>query len=229
MYEDAPIDAYRAAPAIYAVDPTTLYTVDIATQTITPIGVLHDSSGPLSHYLDSIAWVDGELVAVSYEASPQWIGTIDPATALVTFKPPLPAAHTYWGLTYDPSTRTVFAATNDTQSLYRVDVAAGTTSVIGQFGNGLAIYGDIAWLDGVLYGTMTNAPCNPTCIATIDPATGVATVLTTTAPSALPSLTAFGGALHAISGSGDVYSVNAQTGATSLLFNAGKDFGDAAP
>jgi hypothetical protein len=231
IYDDAPPDAYRAAPAIYGLDfGSVLYTLDIGARRITPVATLHDTNNqPLSNEPNSLAWVDGELVAVSYNNSPQSIATIDPATALVTFKPPLSAVHSYYGLTYDPTTRTVFAATSDTASLYRVDVAAGTTSLIGQFGGGMAIYGDVAWLDGVLYGTMTSGPCSPGCIATIDPGTGVATALTTTAPGALPALTAFGGALYAISGAGDVYSVNTQTGATNLLFNCGKDLGDAAP
>jgi hypothetical protein len=229
-YDDALPDAYRAAPSIYGTDSTNLYTLDIGARQITSVGALHDSNNqPVPNGVDSIAWVDGELIAVGWTASPQSVGTIDPATALVTFKPPLPAVHTYWGLTYDPTTRTVFAATNDTASLYRVDVASGTTSLIGPFGGGMAIYGDITWLDGVLYGTMTSGPCNPGCIATIDPGTGAATVITMTAPGALPALAAFGGALYAISGTGDVYSVNTRTGATNLLFNCGKDLGDAAP
>jgi hypothetical protein len=114
--------------------------------------------------------------------------------------------------------------------LYSVNATAGTTTAIGPFGGGLTVYGDIAWLGGTLYGTMVGGACSPGCIATIDPGTGAATALSTTAPGALPSLAVYQGGLYAFSGGGDVYSINLGTGASTLLFNAGGlDLGDAAP
>src|SRR5882672_457770 len=103
------------------------------------------------------------------------------------------------------------------------------TRPIGAFGQNMAIAGDIVWLPGHgLYGSMMNGPCSPGCIATIDPSTGHATVLTTSAPYDLYALTAFGGTLHALAGSGNVYAIDPITGATTLQFNLlGIDFWDA--
>lgn len=229
---DVAIDAYRASPTIYATDPTNLYTIDVASKSYAVVGPLNDPAGNSVGGVDAIAYADGTLYVIGANGSDQSFGTIDRATGVVTFaSAPLAARHSYYGLTYDVATRTLLAATADDMMLYRIDPAGdGTAIPIGSFGNGLAIYGDIAWLDGVVYGTMTGSQCNSTCIATIDPATGVATVLATNAPPALPSMSAFGGKLYAMSGGGDVYSVSTSTGATTMLYNAGgKDLGDSAP
>jgi hypothetical protein len=233
---DTPVerDGTPDAPApvpIYATDAMYLYTVDVVHQSFAMVGMLHDSGGNSIASLDSFAYVHGTLVAIGHDGPGQSIGTIDRTTALVTFDPaPLATSHLYYGATYDDSTNTIFAASNDDAKLYRVNTTNGTTTAIGPFGGGLTVYGDIAWLGGTLYGTMTGGVCNPGCLATIDTTTGAATVLSAMAPGAVPSLATYDGALYGFAGNGDVFSFDLGTGAATMLFNAGgKDFGDAAP
>jgi hypothetical protein len=222
---DAPV-----ATTIYATDVASLYTIDVASKTYALVAGLHDSTGASVPGVDSLAYVEGQLIEVGRDGVGQAIGTIDPQTALVMSKPPLSNGHEYYGMTYIPETRSIVAAAADDGQLYRVDPVAGTMTAIGPFGNGLAVYGDLAWLGGTLYATMRGTTCTNDCFGTIDPATGTATVLTYTMPSTMPSLSGFGGKLYAFSTGGDVYEVSKTDGSTTLLFNVGGiDMGDTAP
>jgi len=158
---DAALDASNEPAMIYAIDDTTLYTVDIAGKSITAVAALHDSTNNPVTGIDSIAYVDGKLFAVTAQESTQSFAEIDPATALVTVSalPALDPDREYYGLTYDPVSQQLLAAAQDTAALYRGDASANTMTSIGAFGQSLTVYGDIAWLDGVLYGTMFTATC----------------------------------------------------------------------
>lgn len=223
-------DASGSSALLWASDPVNLYTVDPVLQTFTVVGPLHNALGSAVPGLDAFAYRSSQLVGISRSGSGQAVVTIDPTTAEVTFFPPLVNPHDYYGCTYDSGTDQILAGTSDDGNLYSIDLTLGTTNVIGSFGNGMHVYGDIAWMAGVVYGTMVGGSCSPGCIATINPTTGAATPLSTDAPGTLPSLGVFGGKLYAFSGSGEVYAIDTTTGSATDLYNAGgKDFGDTAP
>jgi hypothetical protein len=223
-------DGGGSSALLWASDSVNLYTVDPVSQTFAVVGPLHYPSGSAVPGVDAFASRSSQLIGISRSGSGQAVVTIDPATAEVTFFPPLVNPHDYYGCTYDGDTDQVLAGTADDGNLYSIDVNLGTATLIGSFGNGMHVYGDIAWMAGAVYGTMVGGPCAPGCIATINPTTGAATPLSTDAPGALPSIGVFGGHLYAFSGSGDVYAIDSSTGSATYLYNAGgKDFGDTAP
>src|SRR5579863_7296817 len=104
---DAAPDASTPVP-LYAIDATSLYTIDIAAHSATVVGTLQFANHIATGSLDSIAYVRGRLVVISGDGAGQAVGEIDPQTAVVTLGPPLTNGHSYYGMTYDPDTDTVY-------------------------------------------------------------------------------------------------------------------------
>jgi hypothetical protein len=232
---DAPI---TAEPFMLACSPDTLYKIDVDTQTATPIGPISNGSTPLSIF--ALAGTATLLYAI-----PQSLNvllSVDPATGAVTQSHALTPKHDYYGFTYAPAGALQpqpvwFAATDGTGEpdggsahLFTVNIATGATTIVGQFGGGLTIAGDLAWVQGKgLFGTFYGPMCDSaTCVASIDPATGAATILTTTGPPNALSLSGFRGLLWALDTGGGIWLVDTTTGNSTLQFTTSIQWADGA-
>jgi hypothetical protein len=224
--DDANVDdASRPAMVIYANRDDNLYTVDIDDQDVTFVGTISD--GTVTPQIDALATSDGELLGAP--AAGNRLYRIDPATAAITSGPTLTPTREYYGLTIAPPGEAgpgaiIFAGTDDPDgSLYTIDPATNTATLVGSLGGGLAIAGDIAWIPGRgLYASVNGGACSNTCIATIDPSTGIATLLSQGLPF-ITGLSAHDGMLYGFvnSTTGPVYRIDLDTGAGTLVFSSG--------
>lgn len=229
---DAATDAAPQAPYMLACSSGTLYTVDVDQGSATAVGPI--KAGGTTFSMDSIAGVPPVLYGIP--SSVDTILSIDPSTGAVTQSRTLAPQVTYYGFTYVPAgdlgaTAHWFAGTGETSggSLYAIDPAAGTATSIGSFGNGLYVAGDIAWVHGHgLYATMYGPGCAPTCIASIDPSTAAATVLSYNGPNNGLSMSGFRGQLWILDNSGSVWNVDPTSGNATFAFSTGVVWADAA-
>lgn len=114
----------------------------------------------------------GELYAVS---SIRQIYTIDPATGAKTEVGTISAnASTTGGLAYDPASNTVYLTSTDADSLYSLNLATGTATLIGSYGVAVVMHG-LEWDTGS--GTLYGASSTPNSFYRINTATGAATLV----------------------------------------------------
>lgn len=232
------IDAAPPEPFMLACSPGTLYKVDVDMQTATEIGPIVSGATPVSLY--ALAGDSTGLYGIP--SALNVILSIDPTTGSVTRSHALAPKRDYYGLTYAPpgevQPQGVWFAASDgagepdggAAHLYTVDPAAGTTTIVGPFGGDLTIAGDLAWVHGKgLYGTFYGPMCmSATCVASIDPATGAATVLTTTGPPNALSLSGFRGQLWGLDTGGGVWLIDTTTGNSTLQFTTSIQWADGA-
>jgi hypothetical protein len=229
---DAAIDAPPPAPYMLACSSSTLYQLDVDAGSATARGPI--KSGGTTYSMDSLA--GDPTVLYGIPTSVDSILSIDPSTGAVTHIRALSPQLSYYGFTYVPagdlgSSAHWLAGTGETSggSLYSIDPAAGTATSIGSFGNGLYVAGDIAWVHGHgLYATMYGPSCSPTCIASIDPSTGAATVLSTSGPNNGLSMSGFRGQLWVLDNAGNVWTVDTTNGNATLAFSTSIVWADAA-
>lgn len=222
------IDAPMATRIYVSTTNGVIHTVDPTTMDVQEVGTVDGSPS-----LDGLAFgADGNLVAITGDDQ---LLRIDPTDATVLSSVAMADDRAYWGLTVAPAGElgtdaTILTAANDTASLYKVR-ADGTTELIGAFGNGLAVAGDISWVPGVgLFASVQGTGCSGTCIASISTTNGTATLLASTGPGDLWALAAFNGELWAVGGSSDAYRVNQTTGVPSSQFSTSiNNVSDAAP
>lgn len=102
-------------------------------------------------------------------------------------------------------------------SLYTINGSTGAATLVGNSGlTGFASAGDLAFLNGKLYESVTNGSVSD--LAVIDPSTGAGQIVGTIAadPGVLALATGSDGTLYGIDGT-KLYSINTSTGAGTLL------------
>jgi hypothetical protein len=230
------VDAPPPDPVMLACSSGTLYQVDVDQGVATSIGAIKTGNSTFS--MDAIAGSSTSLYGIP--TSGDKLLQIDATSGAVIVSRVLAPAYNYFGFTYAPpgelgSAGVWFAGTDGTgdagglASLYTIDAATGTATLVGPFGSGLTVAGDIAWVHGHgLYGSFYGPGCNSTCIESINPTTGTATPLTMAAPTNLLSLSGFRGALWALENNGAVWSVDLMTGNVTLAFTTSVTWADAA-
>jgi len=123
-------------------------------------------------------------------------------------------------LVSQPGADVLFGATVS-GGLFEIDPSSGETTVIGDFGSGLGSSGDLAFLDGRLYATVTQSGHPDALLATIDLVTGRASLLGDTGFRDVYGLSAGSGFLYGATYSGDFISISPATGRGQLLWREG--------
>lgn len=225
---DASFDAPHAEPFMLACSGSTLYTVDVTAKTATLVGPI--TAGATTFSIFGLAGTSQALYGIP--STLDTLLTIDPASGMVTASRAI-AKHDFYGFAWAEGTW--YAGTDNTGEtanvahLYTIDPASGTETVVGAFGSGLTVAGDLAYVhQRGLYGTFYGPGCNPTCIASVNPSSGAANVLTYTGPSNVLSLSGFGGRLWGLSNDGTVYEFDPSNGATLGSFDTLVAWADAA-
>jgi hypothetical protein len=210
--DDAPaIDAEVLRP-LYASSDMHLYAVDVDLHRATLIGTITAGSTAVS--MNALAFLGNSVIGIPTTGDA--LVQIDPATAQVTQSVPLSVTHTYWGLTVGNGT--IYAATNATTSNFYRIALDGTVTMIGTFGNSMSVAGDLAWVNNTMYVTLEGGNCSSQCLATVDLATGHATLITTAVGGDLWALSGYRGKLWALRGSGEIDRVDPTTGALTMVF-----------
>ena len=225
---DAMADAPHVEPFMLACSGTALYTVDVVAKTATLVGPI--TEGATSYSIFGLAGTSQALYAI-----PSTLDTLlqlDPASGSVLGSRAI-TKHDFYGFAYAEGTWYAgtdnYYETGGVAHLYTIDPASGTETVVGPFGSGLTIAGDLAYVhQRGLYGTFYGPGCNPTCIASVNPSTGTANVLTYAGPSNVLSLSGFGGRLWGLSNDGTVYEFDPSNGATLGSFDTNVAWADAA-
>ena len=225
---DAAPDAAPPDTVMLACSAGTLYTIDVVSQNVTKVGSIVAGSTPVSMF----ALAGTSHVLYGIPSSLDKLLQIDATTGNVTQSRTL-VKHDFYGLAYAEGTW--YAGTDATGEpssvahLYTIDPATGTETMIGAFGNGLTIAGDLAYVhQRGLYGSFFGPGCNSTCIASVNPTTGAAVVLSFNGPSNVLSMSGFGGRLWGLSTDGTVYEFDPATGATLQSFDTAIAWADAA-
>ncbi|WP_139323172.1 hypothetical protein [Deinococcus marmoris] len=106
---------------------------------------------------------------------------------------------------------------------YKINKTTGQATVVGPLGT--LSSGDLAFnAAGQLYGTVRPSLFSADSLARIDPATGKATVIGGTGKTDLFALKFQGSALYALTGSGQVLTLNTATGAATVVRETGLSF-----
>lgn len=231
-HDVAMIDAPPPAPYFYGVSASSLYRIDPVAQTSTLVGTITD--GTTIYACDGLAGDDTMLLAIPQ--THDHVLRIDPSTGMVLQTSTLSVIHGYWGFTRGPGP-TWYLATNGSGEpssagrLYTLDPSTGAVTVVGPFGNGMTVEGDIAYVPGHgLYASLINGSCNPLCIATVSTTSGAATVLDAQAAGSLHAMSGHGGALLGFDGGGQGWSIDLTSGTTTTAFTtSGTNWYDASP
>ncbi len=222
---DAAVDAAPPPPPLlYAASNHMLYRLDVDAETSTQVGAFTLPPGPsgvgLTIIVGGLAWADDTLIGLTGVGNE--ILTIDPATAAVTQRRTLSVGGLD-GLTVAPAGQlgidaVVLAAAGE--SLRRIDPATGTVTTIGEFGQGMRLFSDLAWVKSQgLFATLTGGPCLQVCFARVDPTTGAATVFRSNLSPNLFGLSGYRDRLWAFNGAGPVLTVNLTTGLLAIAFD----------
>lgn len=215
------------APALFGCDATSLYRIDFTAQEAIVIGEIKHPGGS-AIYIEGLAFHGDRLWALPNNVDER-LYELDPTTALIIAETDLPDDRNYWGLTWvpTPAPGRLVAAT-DTGELYAITPTGAT--LIGTFGSGLGIAGDLTWdAQRGLVATVRGSSCSGGCIASIDSGTAAATILSEDQPADLWATGAFANGLFALAGNGNVYSIDRTSGVVSLEFNTSVSYSDAAP
>lgn len=225
---DAAPDAPRQDPFMLACTTTTLYSIDVDQQQATAIGPI--AMGQTTYSMFGLAGTSSALYGIPSSLADLLL--IDASSGNVISSRSI-TKHDFFGFAYAEGTW--YAGTdasgepNNAAHLYTIDPATGTETLIGPFGNGLTIAGDLAYVhQRGLYGSFYGPGCTPTCIASVNPATGNANVLTYTGPSNVLAMSGFRGQLWALSNTGTVYELDPASGATLTSFDTSVTWADAA-
>ncbi|MBV8760142.1 MAG: hypothetical protein JO257_22815 [Deltaproteobacteria bacterium] len=229
------IDAPKVEPYMLACTAGTLYGIDIVSQNTTMLGPIAGGGTTFSMF----ALAGNSSILYGIPSTDDKLLQIDPATGTVLQARAI-TQHDFYGLAYAAAGElgaegAWFAGTDNmgetanVAHLYTINPATGAETVVGPFGAGLSIAGDLAYVHSRgLYGTFYGPGCNPTCIASVNPTTGTAIVLTFTGPANVLSLSGFRGRLWGLSNAGLVYEFDPATGATLQSFDTGLAWADAA-
>ena len=225
---DAPPDAPKQDAFMLACTSSTLYAIDVDQQQATQIGPI--ATGQTTYSMFGLAGTSAQLYGIPSSLADLLL--IDASSGNVISSRPI-AKHTFYGFANAEGTWYVgtdaSGEPNNTAHLYTIDPATGTETLIGAFGNGLTIAGDLAYVhQRGLYGSFYGPGCTPTCIASVNPTTGSANVLTYTGPTNVLSMSGFRGRLWGLSNTGTVYEFDPSSGATLGSFDTGISWADAA-
>ena len=161
-----------------------------------------DVAGQAGAELTDIAFRGDTLFAVSFGS----FYRISLATGMAQFIGSLGVSGAN-ALVSQPGADVLFGATR-TGGLFVIDPSSGETTVVGDFGSGLGSSGDLAFLDGRLYATVTRSGYSDAFLASIDLATGRASLLGDTGFRDVYGLSAGSGFLYGATYSGDFISIS---------------------
>lgn len=162
---------------VYAHTSSQLYTLDVKTYQVTPVGPFNWPADGGGHQMTDIAidrW--GVLFGVTFDR----LYTCHPQTALCTYLAVLPSS--FNGLTLvppglvDPQQEVLIGITTG-GGWYRLDVDAGmvSTTSLGSYGTGLTSSGDAYSIEGIgTFAAVNKSGELYDFIVTLDPATGTA-------------------------------------------------------
>ena len=218
--------APRVDAFVYAHSDTSLYRLDADTLSVTNLGVIQwfDQSNVSIPDGDSMTDLAVNSAGDAYACSFDWLYHVDIATRHARRVAPL--TDNFNGLTFvpagilDPTREVLVGATNGSGSLFRINLITGVATAIGSYGGGLISSGDVvAIIGGGMYATVTEAnSTEPDMLASINPVTGVATVIgTDIGYENLWGVGYWGGTLYGFSSSGQVIAINRTTGRGTLL------------
>lgn len=220
------ICSYTASAALYASDSSSqkLYLVDQIDASVTEVGAFG-----VEGYMAGLAYDANHGIMYGVTTASDKLFSISLSTGAATLVGDLNATLMH-GLAYDNSTDTLFGTYGSSfgNGLYQIDVSTGHSTLIGNMGQfpnsdtigGLAIHP----VSGDLYGVL-GGPASGSGLVKIDKNTGAAMLVHSYAIQILSGL-AFDtdGVLYATDNwSGDLYTLDISSGATSLVGNTGLD------
>ena len=204
----------QAAPTSYAVDFSTLYSVDLATATATPIGPVGERDTP-----EGLALSPGGALFGTDASGNLYI--ISSTTGAATFIGDTGLGDIE-GLTFRGSTLIGTDFSGQT-SLYALDTATAAPTLLVTTNPGQGVARSLTLLDSNTGLFASDSPPNSSLV-TVDLSTGSTTVLSTFVgypndqPAAIASI---GGTLYGLAENGDEYLINPNTGGFSLVGNTG--------
>jgi hypothetical protein len=196
----------------YVHDDTKLYVVDTLTGALSTSVSLSNCG---STYYDMAIDRTGAAVFASQFS----LFTLSVLSGTCTNLKPISDGGGCSGLTFmpdplAPATDALFAACGD--SLYRLDRTSGQRTLVGAFGGGSSISGDLAWIPGKgLYGTFTKGGADD-AVAKVDPLTGQLSGAVSAARGRIFGLARRGSSLLAFA-KDDFFVVDPDTGVTTSL------------
>lgn len=195
----------RAAPVIWVDDSnSSIGTVDVATGTVTAVG-------PSGAGLTDIAFNPAQsLFGISFSTLYSINQTTGAATAIGDFG----VAAGLNGLVFG-SNGTLYGSGGN--ALYTINPATGAASLVGSSGlGGFSSAGDLAFVGGVLYETVTDGLVSD--LAQINLTNGAGTLIgqITKDPNQFGLVTGSNGVLYSVDGT-SIYSINTATGAGTLV------------
>lgn len=217
--DDAPVDP--GSRPLYAAANQVLHRIDLDAHTATPIGSIAEAGRDVD--LAGLAFDGTHLLGLT----PNGVAMIriDPQTASLISKKNLTPVGPWGGLTVVPAGElgaapVIFTGNSSDPRLFRIDAGDGTVTAVGGYGNGLRFFSDLAWVHGLgLIATLQGPACTPVCFAKLDPATGAATILRSTAPDSIYGLSGYRDQLWAFNGNGPVLAVDHTTFLMSVAFD----------
>jgi hypothetical protein len=230
-----PDGSYEAAPhanervIVYAHSGSTLFGIDPETLAFNNIGpfVLVDNGRMsfIGNVTDIAVDREGRIVGTTFTN----LLSIDPRNANCTTIARLPPGHAFNGLSWvragQANERLLATAVDGT--VYEINPMTGDAQSVGRLGMGLGSSGDLVSVEG--YGTLVtvkgNSPTAPDQLATIDPATGVATVIGPTGFQKIWGLGFWKNKVFGFTQTGQFVLIDPKTGAAMLVQgNAGHPF-----
>jgi sugar lactone lactonase YvrE len=202
---------HLAERVTYAVDGSRLWRSGLAADgTDTLVGTVRLADGTVVAVTDAALTPDGTLyiVAVAH------LYEVDPATAAATRIGTAPQPGALNALASDANGNLYGAGGG---KLYAVDRATGAAAEIGAFGTNLTSSGDLVFdASGVLWASLHGTDPSHDTLATVDLATGAAT-LRHDLPLNTWGLSVAGGALFAFGNDGALYQIDPSTGTVTRL------------
>lgn len=196
------------ADNLYANSSTTLYQVNAATGVATYIGSIGYSN------VTDIAFSGTQLFGITF-------------SSLLRISPTSGAGTVLGSVGYNVNALaaaldgTLYAATTYGQ-LIRIDKVTGRGTLIGYMSSGFVSTGDLAFLNGKLYSTVTKS--NIQYLVTLNTSTGAATVVGMIGYSNVYGLTVKDGTLYGGTVGGSLLRINTTTGAGTLVGAGGLSY-----
>lgn len=203
---------------VYAHSASELYRVDPVTLEVQLVGPLLWPADIAVDWLTDLAVdADGDLVGISFTR----VYDVDPATGVCTKLADLTGS--FNGLSFvpagvlDPGAETLVAAAVD-GTLWRLEAATGVATAIGAYGAGLGSSGDTVSVAGFgTVATVKNGPSPTDWLATVDPATGAATLVGDTGVTDIWGLGYWGGQVYGFTATNQFVVIDVATGVATVV------------
>ncbi len=207
---ESPTAPEPVVPGTYMVSESHLYWSQTTADGVDRlIGAIRTADGAVIAVTDLATAPDGSLFAVSRSQ----LYRINAGTAVAT---PIGAGlpDRTNALCFNAASE-LFAATASTGTLYRIDLASGGFTPIGSYGSSWLSSGDLVFRsDGILLATMAHPGDNYDALATVNQATGAATVVRQDLPNQMYGLRLLDGVIYGCAAADrGLYVINGTTGA----------------